>query len=65
MSWERNRQRAKLDIEKVKRILQLYADGLPEAKIAEEFSVSQATIHQICYGATWRDVIRPKGDFLA
>lgn len=44
---------SKLKNEQVLKIKNLIKDGIPQRKIAKEFSVSQATINHINVGKTW------------
>ena len=49
------RARAKLDMEKAQQIRELFASGIPHAKIAAEFGVGQSTVQKVCSYRTWRD----------
>jgi hypothetical protein len=47
---------AKLNTEKVRRIRELAALGVPQKKIIQKFGTTQSTISKIVVGATWKNV---------
>ena len=46
----------KLTVEEVREIRLLHRRGKSQCKLAKEYCVTQATIHQIVHRATWKDI---------